>query len=226
MTITSDRLTAFAGACAATAGAIFIVVQVNHPPADVAHLVSTEFVLRETAKALMAILAMIGFTGLFLRHRGRLGLVGLAGYVLLMVGYLAMFAIQCIVGYVLPLVARTDPGYVQDILDEAVGGPASGRIGHLHELLLVSGFGYAFGGLLFGIALFCAGVVPRWAAALLACGTASVLALSVLPESFNRPFAIPTGIALVALGVSLWRSVPRQEDAATPVAAADRAAVR
>ena len=30
--------------------------------------------------------------------------------------------------------------------------------------------------------------------------------LAVLPESFDRPFAVPEGIALIALGVSLWRN--------------------
>ena len=53
MSITTNRLTATAGLCAAAAGAIFIGVQINHPPADVAHLLTTEMTLRETAKVLM-----------------------------------------------------------------------------------------------------------------------------------------------------------------------------
>ena len=51
MNITTNRLTAPAGLCAAAAGAIFIGVQINHPPADVAHLVTTEMTLRETARS-------------------------------------------------------------------------------------------------------------------------------------------------------------------------------
>ncbi len=211
MDLTANRLTAAAGLCAAAGGAIFAGVQINHPPADVAHLVTTEMTVRETAKALFAILALVGVTGLFLRHRHRLGILGLAGYLLLSAGFLALFAIQCIVGYVLPVVARTDPGYVQDVLDTAVGGSPAGDIGHMHELLLASGVGYAFGGLLFGIALFRAGVT-RWAAALLAYATTSALALSLLPESFNRPFAVPTGVALIGLGVSLWRDQRRHSE--------------
>jgi hypothetical protein len=31
-------------------------------------------------------------------------------------------------------------------------------------------------------------------------------ALAVLPEAFNRPLAVPEGIALIGLGVSLWRN--------------------
>ncbi len=212
MNLTANRLTATAGLCAAAAGAIFIGVQINHPPADVAHLVTTEMAVRETAKVLMTVLALVGFTGMFLRHRRRFGVLGLAGFSLLTVGYLALFAVQCIVAYVLPTVAPSNPGYVQDVLDAAVGGSPSGDIGHMQELFLVSGIGYSLGGLLFGIALFRAGVLARWASVLLAFGTTSALALSVLPESFNRPFAVPTGIALIGLGVSLWRDQRRQAE--------------
>jgi hypothetical protein len=205
MNITANRLTAAAGLCAAAAGAIFIGVQINHPPADVAHIATTEITIRETAKILMTVLALAGFTGMFLRNRSRFGVLGLAGYLLLTVGYLAIFAVQCIVACVLPTVAQSNPGYVQDVLDAAVGGSPSGDIGYLHELFLVAGIGYSLGGLLFGIALFRAGVLARWASLLLAYGTTSALALSALPESFSRPFAVPTGVALIGLGISLWR---------------------
>jgi hypothetical protein len=210
MNITSKGLTATAGLCAAAAGAIFIGVQIDHPPADVAHLVTTEMAIRETAKVLMCILALIGFTGMFVRHHRRFGVLGLAGFSLLTVGFLALFATECIVGYVLPTVAHSNPAYVQDVLDAAVGGSPSGDIGGMHVLFLAAGIGYPLGGLMFGIALFRAGVLARWACLLLAYGTTSALALAVLPESFNRPFAVPTGVALIGLGVSLWRDQRRQ----------------
>ena len=76
MNLTSNRLTAGAGVCAAAAGAIFIGVQVNHPPADVAHVVTTDVAIRESAKILMCVLALIGFTGMFLRHRRQFGVLG------------------------------------------------------------------------------------------------------------------------------------------------------
>jgi hypothetical protein len=212
MNITANRLTATAGLCAAAAGAIFIGVQINHPPADVAHVVTTEMAVRENAKALMTVLALIGFTGMFLRHRRQFGVLGLAGFSVLSVGFLAIFANQCIVAYVLPSVAHSDPSYVQAYLDAAMGQTPSGDIGHMQELFLASGIGYSLGGLLFGIALFRAGVLARWACALLAYGTISALALSVLPESFSRPFAVPTGVALIGLGVSLWRDQRRRSE--------------
>ena len=213
MNLTANRLTAVSGLCAAAAGAIFIGVQINHPPADVAHIATTEIAVREAAKVLMTVLALVGFTGMFLRNRSRFGVLGLAGYLLLTVGYLAIFAVQVIVACVLPALAQSNPGYVQDVLDAAVGGSPLGDIGHLHELFLVAGIGYSLGGLLFGIALFRAGVLARWASLLLAYATTSALALAVLPESFSRPFAVPTGVALIGLGISLWRDQRRQAQA-------------
>jgi len=76
----------------------------------------------------------------------------------------------------------------------------------MQVVLNVAGAGYVLGGLLFGIALFRTGILPRWAAALLAVSTVSTAALAFLPEAFNRPFAVPEGIALIGLGVALWRN--------------------
>jgi hypothetical protein len=220
MNLTANRLTAAAGLCAAAAGALFVGVQINHPPADVAHLVTTEMTIRESAKVLMCVLALIGFTGMFLRHRGRFGVLGVAGFSLLSVAYLSLFATECIVGYVLPTVARFDPAYVQSVLDVAVGGHATVDIGAMRALLLASGLAFPLGGLLFGIALFRAGILARWASVLLAYGTVALLALAALPESFNRPFAVPIGVALIGLGASLWREQRRQPETGGAPAAA------
>lgn len=209
MSTTTNRLTATAGLCAATAGAIFVGVQINHPPADVAHLVTSEMTVRMTAKVLFCALALAGLAGMFVRNRERFGRLGRVGYSLLSVGFLAMLVQECIVGYYLPTLAHSNPVYVQHVLNGAMGhGPTSG-IGAMQGLFLIAGMGYSLGGLLFGIALFRAGVLARSASVLLAYGTTSALALSVLPESFSRPFAVPTGIALIGLGVSLWRDQRR-----------------
>ena len=101
----------------------------------------------------------------------------------------------------------------------------------MQGVFVASAAGYVGGGLLFGIATFRAGVLARWAAVLLAVGTVSTLALSVLPESFNRPLAVPTGIALICLGTSLWRDQRRRATStattiATAAAPREQASVR
>jgi hypothetical protein len=223
MSITTSRITSTAGVCAAVAGALYVGVQVNHPPADVAHLVTTEMFVRELAKATMAILALAGFAGMFLHNRHRFGRLGVTGYVLVSIGYFAMLVNQGIVAFVLPVVARTSPAYVQDYLDAAMGGKAQGDIGHMTQLFMVTGLGYSIGGLLFGIALYRAGLLARWASALFAAGTLSALALAFLPESFSRPFAVPVGAALIGLGVSLWRRSRTATVEVAPVAAPEPA---
>ena len=69
----------------------------------------------------------------------------------------------------------------------------------------VQGFAYLAGGLVFGIALYRARVLARWAAALLAVGGVVTVLHSLLPDAFYRLLAFPNGIAMIGLGYSLWR---------------------
>jgi hypothetical protein len=206
MTVTTTSLTRAAGISAAVAGAIFIGVQINHPPMVVSSVDTTEWALRNTAKVVMAALALAGISGMYLRQVRQTGLLGLIGYLLFSAGYLVILAIAFLSAYVLPSLADTAPGYVQDLLVAAEGGSPVGDIGLMQGAFAASGVGYMVGGLIFGIALFRAGVLARWAAALLAVATIGTAALAVLPDSFNRPMAVPEGIALIGLGVSLWRN--------------------
>ncbi len=226
MTITTTGLTRAAGLSAAAAGLIFIAVQINHPTMDVASVATTEWVVRNSAKVLMGALALVGITGLYLRQVRQVGVFGLIGYLLLSAGYLLMFATEVISAYVLPTLANLAPGYVNDILVAAAGGTPVGDIGAMKTVLAVTGAGYMIGGLIFGIAMFRARIVARWAAALLAVGTIGTASLAVLPESFNRPMAVPVGIALIWLGISLWREQrPTSAETTTDAARVEFAAV-
>lgn len=206
MNITSSSLTKAAGAAAAVAGAIFIAVQINHPATDAFTTETTEWVARSCAKMLMAALALVSITGMYLRQYRQAGVLGLVGYLVFTVGYLAMFSVQVMAAAVLPNLVDTEPGFVNDVVTAAAGGTPNGDIGGIQTLFNVAGAGYLLGGLIFGISLFRTRVLARWAAALLAVATVSTAALAVLPHSFDRPFAIPTGIAFIGLGVSLWRT--------------------
>ncbi len=219
MTITPTGLTRAAGISAAAAGLIFIAVQINHPPMDVASVATTEWVVRNSAKVAMGALALVGVTGMYLRQVRQIGVLGLIGYLLFGAGYLLMFSTEVISAYVLPGLVHLAPGYVNDIVVAAAGGAPVGDIGAMSTVLAVTGIGYMVGGLIFGIALFRARILARWAAALLAVGTIATATLAILPEAFNRPMAVPVGIALVGLGVSLWRNPTSEEIQAVPTIA-------
>lgn len=207
MTITPSTLIRAAGAAAVAAGLIFIGVQINHPHLDAATIATTEVMARNSLKVLMAVLALIGVTGMYLSQIGRNGLLGLIGYAVLGAGYLLIMSTSFVAAYVLPAIAGTDPAYVSDALAVLTGAGAAGDIGGLQLVVRVQGVAYLAGGLVFGIALYRAGVLARWSAALLAVGGVVSVLLSLMPDAFYRLLAFPNGIALVGLGFSLWRSV-------------------
>lgn len=207
MTIDSTTLMRASAVAAVAAGVIFIGVQINHPPADVTAVTSTEWVVRNSLKVLMAGLALVGFTGIYLRQVRQTGVLGLVGFLVLVVGYLLVMSTAAISAYVLPSLADTDPRYVNDVLAAATGSAPSGDIGPMASVLQIQGIAYLAGGLLFGIALFRARIVARWASALLALGGVVTVLLSVMPGAFYRLLAFPNGIAMIGLGYALWRSM-------------------
>lgn len=205
MAITTTSLTKAAGIAAATAGAIFIAVQINHPGIGTFVTDTNEWVVRCTAKAVMCVLAVAGITGMYLRQVRQMRVLGLVGYGLFAVGYMLMMCTVVMAAVFLPALTQTAPQFVNDVVAANEGGTVTGSIGHLQVLFGITGACYMLGGLLFGIALFRARILARWAAILLSVSTIGTAALAVLPESFNRPMAVPEGVAMLALGVSLWR---------------------
>jgi hypothetical protein len=223
MTITSTILTRAAGAAAAVAGLLFVGINIGHPHLDVSSITTTEVVVRNSLKVLMAALALAGITGMYLRQVGRTGVLGVVGYVMFSVGYLTILGTSFVAAFVLPSIAGTDPGYVSDLIATATGGSAVGDIGAMSVVNAVSGLTYLGGGLLFGIALYRARVLARWAAALLAAGSVASVALVVMPDDFYRVLAYPNGIAMMGLGLSLWNAA--RGDAATAAPAVSGLAV-
>jgi hypothetical protein len=224
MTITSTTLIRGAAVAAVAAGVIFIGVQVNHPHADVSTITTTELAVRNSLKLLMAVLALVGITGMYLRQLSQIGMLGLIGYLVLSTAYLLILCTTFVPTYVLPMLADTNPGYVTGYLNAATGGAVSGDLGRLAVVFRVQDIAYLVGGLIFGIALFRARVLARWAAALLAVGGLVSVLLAVLPDAFYRFLAFPNGVAMIALGYSLWRSArtdssirPAPADEASPV---------
>jgi hypothetical protein len=214
--VTPTTLTRAAGAAAVGAGLIFIGVQIGHPHLDAASITTSEVVVRNSLKVLMAALALAGITGMYLSQVRRNGLLGLVGYLVLGVGYLTIMCTTFVAAFVLPSVAGTDARYVDDVLAASTGGSATGDIGLLQTAIQVQNVGYLLGGLLFGVALFRARVLNRWAAALLAVGGAISAVLSLMPDAFYRLLAFPNGLAMIGLGYSLWR-VARHVTTADPV---------
>jgi hypothetical protein len=214
MTITTTKLLRAAGLSAVAGGLLFIAVQINHPHLDATFATTTEYAVRETMKIFMTVFSLIGITGIYLRQVRQIGVLGLIGYVLLGVGYLAIFGVQVVGVFVLPSFAASQPGWVNDVFAVAASRTPVGDVGAM-PILFRGGFAYIVGGFIFGIALFRANVLARWAAVLLSVGAVATVATSQLPELTQRLFAIPVGVALIGLGVSLWRNTRTEHNEAT-----------
>jgi hypothetical protein len=214
MTITPTSLTRAAGGAAIAAGVIFIGVQLNHPHLNETSIATTEMGIRGSLKVVMSMLALFGITGMYLRQTKQTGVLGLVGWLMFSIGYLIIMCTAFVGAYVLPSVAGTDPAYVNHVLAAATGRGETGEIGRLSIVLIIQAVAYLGGGLLFGIALFRARVLPRWAAALLAVSGLLSGALTVMPDAFYRLLAFPNAIAMIGLGYSLW--VNAAPDTTTP----------
>ena len=216
MTVTTSTLTRAAAVAAVAGGLLFIAVQIKHPLLDAPFTTTTEYTVRETAKIFMAVFSLIGITGIYLRQVQKIGVLGLIGYVVLGVGYLTILSVQVIGVFVLPDIAASQPGYVNDVLAVATSGTPVGDVSRMQTLSHV-GFAYIVGGVVFGIALFRANVLARWAAVLMAVGAVATVATFQLPELTQRLFAIPAGVALIGLGYSLWRDQRTTKTLPSPV---------
>ena len=218
MTITSTTLFRGAAVAAVLAGLIFIGVQINHPYLDANSIVTTDVMTRSSLKMLMAALTLAGITGIYLRQVMKIGVLGLLGYLLFAAGYLSIFGTEFVAALVLPSIADTATGYTNNVIAFANNRPATGDIGLMHTAILFTAVTYIAGGFTFAIALFRANVLARWASVLLALGTLATIAVGVFPQ-YERLFAFPTGLALVALGYSLWRDqrAPAATHALKPV---------
>jgi hypothetical protein len=218
MTIITTTLTRAAGLAAVAGGLLFIAVQLQHPLLTAQFTTTTEYAVREAAKILMAFLSLVGITGIYLRQVRQVGVLGLIGYLLLGVGYVTILNIQVIAVFVLPDLAASQPGYVSDALAVAHSGRPVGDVSRFQTLNNIA-ITYIAGGVIFGIALFRAGILARWAAALMVIGAVATIATFQLPELTQRLFAIPAAVALIGLGYSLWRE--QRTPSVSPIASTD-----
>ena len=218
MIVTPKKLTSAAGLAAVVAGLIFMLIQFVHPSENATNFTSVEWVVVSGLTATMAILAAIGVSATYLRNVERMGVLGLVGYVLFATCFSVITAWSFVEVVVLPPVVEQTPQFVDDFLAVPGGGDTVGDVGAAKVASGITAAGYLLGGLLFGIALFRARVVARGAALLLATASVITILVPVLPHGFERLLALPMGLALAALGSSLWsreRAGPSQPDIGT-----------
>jgi hypothetical protein len=202
--ITAAQLIRWSGLAAMGTGIIYLIVQLIHP-ADVFSSVSTaQWATVHYLSLVMDLLALLGVTGLYARQVDQAGWLGLAGYLLFGLFWAFSVAFHFTEAVITPALVAVAPKFVEGAVGMVNGVPSEISLGSLPVVYNLIGLaGYLLGGLLFGIATFRAGVLPRWAGGLLAFGAAVTLAGALVPHPLNRIMAVPMGLALAWLGYAL-----------------------
>ncbi len=215
MKITASSLIRWSGLAAMVAGIIFAGIQPIHPPDVLASVTTGAWAIITPLKTVMCLLFLLGILGLYARQVEKVGWLGLVGYLLFSLSWALQTAYVFAEAFIIPPLASIAPKFVDGLLGAASGRASEVNLGAIPGLYTLVGILYMLGGLLFGIATFRAGILPRWAGGLLA-GTALLTPLAaLLPHAIQRLAAIPMGVALAWLGYALWSE--RREQASEPV---------
>lgn len=225
MTITSSTLSRAAAVATVLAGLIYIVIQFVHPVEVIAALTTPAWVVVHTFSLAMAVLALIGITGVYLRQVSRFGLLGLIAYLMFGLFFVLQASFNFAEAFIAPLIADAAPGFAVDFIGLFSGGDATTGLGALAALPAVGGLLYIVGALLFGIAIIRARVLSRGAGILMVVAAAvTPIASALLPHSLERLAALPMGAALIWMGVSLWLNQRDSAPSVEPIAADPSAA--
>jgi hypothetical protein len=202
-------------AAALVVSALSVTVgRIIHPTVDAAGLTSPLWGWSHVLWLAGLVTGMAGVTGLYLRHRAKLGRLGVTGAAL---GWLGMALLSGAIYFeavIEPALLDRAPELVDVLVDSAA-------LGSFLAVFLASVMLFAVGFLLFGIALLRARVSPRWAVLLVIAGSVIGGPQGFLPPPVAIASFLALGTGLAALGYGLWTSVesPTRESAVAREAA-------
>ena len=202
--MTNSTLFRLAGLSALLAGICYMLVGIFHPANIPSSVTTTRWEVVHVLACAMSFFGVLGLTGIYVRQAEKTGWLGLIGYILFSLWLVLIMGFSFVEAFVLPHIAGSTHGFVVSWMGMFNSPAGKFDIGSLATVWKLAGLLYILGGLLFGIATFRAGVLPRWAGALLAISTVLAPIGALLPNASQPKLAIPVGIALAWLGYALW----------------------
>ena len=210
----------WAGLSAMAAGLCFIVIGILHPENVPSAVTTTAWVNSHIAAFALGFFGLFGMAGLYARQAEKTGWLGLAGFLLFSLWMTLVSGFSFVEAFFLPALATASPAFVEGFLGMFSGAPSQIDLGILPTLWNISGPMYILGPTLFGIATVRAGILPRWAGALLALNILFVPLGAVVPAAYQPMIMIPVGLAMAWLGYALLTERRAQASALSPVGSA------
>jgi len=210
--ISTTALMRLSGLSAMLAGVCFLVIGLFHPANEPAYVTTPTWIIVHIFATSLGYFGVLGLAGLYARQVEKAGWLGLIGF-LLFSGWMALqMPLSFIEAAILPHLASEYPPFVAGFLGMFSGIPSQANLGVLPTLWNISGPMLILGSLLFAIATFRAGILPRWAAGLLAFGSVMIPVAAVVPTELQaKIIMIPMGLGLGWMGYALFSN--RQKSA-------------
>ena len=202
--MTASTLMRLAGLSTTLAGLGFIIVGMFHPLNIPASVTTDTWINVHIVAIAMSFFGMFGMAGLYARQAEKSGWLGLIGFVMFSLWLALVMCFSFIEAFILPRLAASSPIFIEGILGMYSGVASQIDLGILPTLWAISGPLYIVGPLLFGIAIFRAGTLPRWAGAFLAIASLLTPVAALVPAELEPKVMIPVGLALVWLGYALF----------------------
>ena len=215
--MSGSNLIRWAGLSAMVAGVLYESQIIIRPPEDLSSVVTSSWAIANYLLLGYFIFGMLGISGIYARQAEEAGLLGFVGFLMFYVNLALSTGFTFLQAFLFPLLATEAPQLLEGFLGIFRVSVGESGIGVLELVLPLGVLLYIVGGLLFGISILRAGILPRWAAIVFIIGTVSALSVTLLPEGIGRFAAVPYGLGLAWLGYALWSE--RREKASEPLVA-------
>ncbi len=201
-----QNLKKFSASLLMLGGFLYIFIQTIHPLDELASVGTQRWFLVAVLTSLMSLSNFIGLVGAYLSQKEKAGVLSFIGMFLFGIFWLISMTFSFNEAFIWPLLKATNPDFVSGMTGLFGTSTSTVDLGIFPALAAISGILYILGGALYGFASFKNKILSRYASLLLTIAAFVTVLASVVPHPFDRVLAVPMGVALFWLGISVWKT--------------------